>query len=243
MTINIGQIISKLDSVTSVDEAKAVLSDLTKVVDFERYLFVLFLPDSMLRSSMVLLTNYPETWMEKYIVDDFKNIDPIVRHVRNSYLPVFWREIINEEKNFTTKDKAFMGLASEFGIRYGVSIPCHGILGEIGVLSLCSSASLTIKEEQNAIYQCHMLMPYIHQTIKRLQLSGNIKTTLLTKREKECLLWASEGKTAWEISQILKISERTVIFHLKNSMNKTNSINRQQAIVKSILMGEIVPEI
>ena len=56
----------------------------------------------------------------------------------------------------------------------------------------------------------------------------------LSDREKECLFWASEGKTSWEIATILGISERTVNFHLNQVTNKTDSKNRNQAIAKSI---------
>jgi DNA-binding CsgD family transcriptional regulator len=59
----------------------------------------------------------------------------------------------------------------------------------------------------------------------------------ITVREKECIQWASMGKTSWEISQILNVSQRTVDFHLTNCIKKTNSTNRQHAIVKCILNG------
>ncbi|WP_081623599.1 MULTISPECIES: helix-turn-helix transcriptional regulator [Hyphomicrobiales] len=35
-------------------------------------------------------------------------------------------------------------------------------------------------------------------------------------REREVFKWASRGKTAWEISQILSIGKRTVNTHLRN---------------------------
>ncbi|MCF2858453.1 helix-turn-helix transcriptional regulator [Pseudoalteromonas sp. SMS1] len=57
----------------------------------------------------------------------------------------------------------------------------------------------------------------------------------ITKRERDCLLWACEGKTSWEISQILGVSERTVNFHLANCIEKTNSANRLQAIAKCVV--------
>ena len=65
----------------------------------------------------------------------------------------------------------------------------------------------------------------------------------LSDREKECLVWASEGKTSWEIATIHGISERTVNFHLNQVTNKTDSRNRNQAIAKSISSGIIVPSL
>jgi len=64
----------------------------------------------------------------------------------------------------------------------------------------------------------------------------------LSKREVECLTWISKGKTSSEVSQILGISERTVNFHVKNSMDKFDAVNRTHLIalfVKSYLVSAI----
>jgi len=58
--------------------------------------------------------------------------------------------------------------------------------------------------------------------------------TTLTRREKDVLLWASEGKSAWEIGVILSISERTVKFHLSNIYRKFEVSTRAQAIVYAL---------
>lgn len=63
---------------------------------------------------------------------------------------------------------------------------------------------------------------------------------LLTKRERECLHWVSKGKTSWEVSTILGISERTVNFHIQNCMRKTNSSNRQHATIKYLINKEVM---
>jgi len=52
----------------------------------------------------------------------------------------------------------------------------------------------------------------------------------LTAKERDVLKWVIEGKTSWEIGQILATSERTVKFHLKNVYAKLNVCNRAQAV-------------
>lgn len=71
---------------------------------------------------------------------------------------------------------------------------------------------------------------YLYDTYRRLNGSNNVRDSQLTPREIECIYWAAQGKTSWEISRILSITERTVNFHLSNSMQKTGSTNRQQLI-------------
>jgi DNA-binding CsgD family transcriptional regulator len=57
---------------------------------------------------------------------------------------------------------------------------------------------------------------------------------LLTNREKEILEWIMKGKTTWEVSTILNISERTVNFHVSNFKTKLNAVSRSQAVVNAI---------
>ncbi len=52
----------------------------------------------------------------------------------------------------------------------------------------------------------------------------------LTSRETEVLTWLLEGKTNWEISQILCISKSTVKAHLKHSYQKLGVSNRYSAV-------------
>jgi DNA-binding CsgD family transcriptional regulator len=61
----------------------------------------------------------------------------------------------------------------------------------------------------------------------------------LTSKEAECLRWCKEGKTNWEIGEIMSISERTVEFHLSNTTKKLGVSNRITAVVKGIQLGLI----
>jgi LuxR family transcriptional regulator len=59
----------------------------------------------------------------------------------------------------------------------------------------------------------------------------------LTNREKEVLRWTAEGKTSAEIAQILGVTERTVNFHLCNSMQKLNVNNKISAAIRAVMLG------
>ncbi|GBE03501.1 MAG TPA: response regulator [Nitrospirae bacterium] len=61
----------------------------------------------------------------------------------------------------------------------------------------------------------------------------------LSMREKEVLKWLKIGKSSWDISIILGISERTVNFHVTNIMSKLDAMTRTQAVAISIEKGLI----
>lgn len=63
------------------------------------------------------------------------------------------------------------------------------------------------------------------------------KDTIITNREKEMLHWLRQGKTSWEISKILGISENTVNFHIKNIMHKLEAVNRPHLVALAVQKG------
>lgn len=56
----------------------------------------------------------------------------------------------------------------------------------------------------------------------------------LTKKENEVLRLLCEGMTSGEIAPILKISERTVNFHIANLVSKLSAKNRMHAVAIAV---------
>lgn len=61
----------------------------------------------------------------------------------------------------------------------------------------------------------------------------------LSNREKEILQWLMNGKSTWDISPILGISERTIKFHIDNIMKKLDAVNRTHAVAIALNTGLI----
>jgi DNA-binding CsgD family transcriptional regulator len=59
-------------------------------------------------------------------------------------------------------------------------------------------------------------------------------TVHFTNREIECLKWAAAGKSVWETSRILGITERTVSLYLETARTKIGAVNKTQAVAKAI---------
>ena len=115
-------------------------------------------------------------------------------------------------------------------------IPIKGSGNEMACLIFEFNAIIPDETLQQISYFWLLLSSYIYAKYNEYNECTHLK---LTKREIECIKWASEGKTSWEISQVLSISQRTVDFHLANCVTKTNSVNRQQAIAKCLIYGHL----
>jgi DNA-binding CsgD family transcriptional regulator len=71
---------------------------------------------------------------------------------------------------------------------------------------------------------------HVHLVHKSTGLFAQNRGYALTCKEKQVLQWIVGGKTSWEVSRILSVSERTIKFHLRNIYTKLNVANRAQAV-------------
>jgi len=61
----------------------------------------------------------------------------------------------------------------------------------------------------------------------------------LSDRERECLYWVAEGKTAGEVAMILGVTANTVNSYLSHAIRKVGASNRAMAIATAIRAGLI----
>jgi DNA-binding CsgD family transcriptional regulator len=82
------------------------------------------------------------------------------------------------------------------------------------------------------------LLPILFHAARQL---GNSVSSqgLLSKREVAILEWIKQGKSTWDISQVLSITERTVNFHVRNVYKKLEVVSRAQAVAVGIDLGVI----
>ena len=83
-------------------------------------------------------------------------------------------------------------------------------------------------------------LPHLRQALARVaQDESQKQTTTLSYREREVLQWMSEGKCTWDISRILRITERTVHYHSQNIMHKLEATTRSHAVSIAFKRGII----
>jgi DNA-binding CsgD family transcriptional regulator len=137
----------------------------------------------------------------------------------------------------TDEARKLLSHVDEEGIgRQIISTPVRSIVGETAVLLIGADTS---SEEWHASKKSiqrefQVLANYFHQHILRIYGNDAEQQMLVSVRELDCLKWAAAGKTAWEASVILGISERTVRFHLNAAREKLNCFTTTQAVAKAI---------
>lgn len=64
--------------------------------------------------------------------------------------------------------------------------------------------------------------------------TARLKKYSLTPREIEVLNWVAQGKSAWEVGEILNIAKRTVDEHVQTAVHKIGAVNRTHAVAIAV---------
>lgn len=184
------------------------------------------------RSEPYLAVTYSNEWVAHYKARSYVALDPVIRAGFSSLLPVEWSGLDARDSRL----KRFFGEAGDFGVGHsGISIPIRGRCGDRALLTLTTAQSP--REWKHAIPRLkrdfQMAGYHLHQTILRAE-GRDCPIPRLTPRELECLKWKAAGKTDWETSMILGLSEKTIRFYLDIARVKLNATNVTHAVAKAI---------
>jgi LuxR family transcriptional regulator, quorum-sensing system regulator BjaR1 len=120
----------------------------------------------------------------------------------------------------------------EFRMNDGFGFGVHTADGRSGVLIAgCEFYELGPRDEACL----HMAGIYFLDRLKELNPPPELETIRLTPRERDCLSWVAAGKSDWEISVILGISENTARGYVQQAMEKLQVSNRPHAVAVGLL--------
>lgn len=185
---------------------------------------------------LMMLNGWPPGWTELYTQHNLVQNDPVVAHCFRSNAPFEWIDAPYDSVT-NPRAKEVMDRATDFRMNRGFCVPIHTSEGFQAVVTMAGDV---VDLEGQAKRALHLMALYSHG--KAVELCGQRKfpkPKLLTKREREILQWTAIGKTAWEVSQILNISEETVVSHVKAAAAKFDTPNRVATVVAALRRGEI----
>ncbi len=195
-------------------------------------------PKEHLQEQHLLVSAYPAGWMDRYVGQDYVHIDPVARRVKRDLSPFLW----SEAASFAGREDSaivntMFGEAQEFNLRAGFTVPFITLDGAVAAVSLGGEA---VDMPPAARGMISMIATFAIGRAIDLRTSGRSRQCPgLTAREIECLKWAAEGKSEWEISAILDVSEHTADKHLSNAHRKLGAANRAHAVALAIRWGLI----
>ena len=203
-------------------------------LEFDHCAYGLRMPLPLTQPKIAMFNNYPVAWQRRYQEKSYLAIDPTVQHGMRSLLPVIWCD------NLFAPARELWEEARSFGLESGWAQSSRDLNGVVGMLTLARSGEpLSDAELRDKRLKMAWFTQMAHLGMSRLLAVKMIPQIgiRLSCREIEVLRWTGDGKTSSEISDILKISERTVNFHIGNAMIKLNSPNKAAAVIRAAMLG------
>lgn len=187
----------------------------------------------------VINVSYSNDWLYTYGKRQYAAVDPVLQALLSTFETQTWEQAYR--KTSSTKQCEFIEEARSYGLTNGMTT---GLLEQSRrYASFFSFAGGDPEDVRRYKALVEYLIPYFHRV-----LIDNIHTPLpnrvkgLSPRETTVLMWMKHGKTNWEISRILGVSERTVRFHVEGIFVKLDVSSRTQAVACAMEQGLLAEE-
>src|SRR5205085_1838462 len=140
--------------------------------------------------------------------------------------PIIW----NQETYTSIGQGDVWEMQAQYGYRAGIALALHLPEGRHFCMGVDRDQALPTSSAEVTRMVADLQLFAVHAQDAALRLlappspPGDIPS--LTPRELESLRWTMEGKTAWELGNILGISERTAVLHVNNATHKLDCVNK-----------------
>ncbi|PHR62362.1 MAG: hypothetical protein COA47_04665 [Robiginitomaculum sp.] len=188
----------------------------------------------------LLIGTIPKNYLKKYWQGGNIFHDPMTRQIIHANIPVRFCDIA-KSPDPTRDEQKTMDMRAKQGIIDGYSFPLKGRLNRFAMMGVHGDVSGFIDCDVMLLEM--LCIEFYRQATQLFPLPANLQQAehgVLTKRERECLSWVAKGKTNWDVSQILMITERTVQYHIENAREKLGAESRLHAVILAARHLEIV---
>jgi DNA-binding CsgD family transcriptional regulator len=185
----------------------------------------------------IIVDNIPHAYKGEFSSRANYVRDPVMQHCKHKSVPIIW-----DQSTYTA-----CGLGSKWetqashGFRAGVALALHLPEGKHFFLGVDRDAPLPDDpvEVTRIVADLQLFAVHAQEAALRLLVPSSLDPDIppLTPRELEALRWTMEGKTAWEVGNILGISERTAVLHVSNATRKLGCVSKHQAVLKALRLG------
>lgn len=207
------QFLDKIRTATDNDELGDALAVACDTMGFQYFALTHHLASS--DPHAIRLHNYPDPWVAWFDEHGLGVSDPVHRASQVTSVGFPWSDVPAMIK-LTRADEDVLGRARREGIGNGYTVPAH-VPGEAS--GSCSFAVAPSRDMPGlALPMVQLFGAFAFEAARRLNGVRDVgagRPPVLTDRQRDCVLWAARGKTAWEVARILGLSEETVIQHLK----------------------------
>lgn len=223
----------------SQDEFRSEIVRFSQSLGFDTVSAITVIDRPLSDPEFIAVDNAPEAYWDAMEAAANQRRDPVMQHCKQHSIPIIW----NQDTYTSHGAGDIWEEQAQFGYRNGVCLALHMPEGRHFVLGVDRVQAMPKDPSELTRMVADLQLFAVHAQDAALRIlvpaAAQPERPQLTPRELECLRWTMDGKTAWEVGELLGISERTAVLHLNNGMHKLDCTNKHQAVLKALRLGLI----
>jgi DNA-binding CsgD family transcriptional regulator len=211
----------------------------TKRLGFETVSATVVIDHLLGEAEFITVDNTPRDYRESFQNRENWRRDPVMQHCKRQSMPIIW-----DQSTYADRGLGDMWeYQARFGYRHGIAMALHMPEGRHFFLGVDRDKPVPpdTGELTRIVADLQLFAVHAQDAAMRILTPAMTSSSMpsLTPRELETLRWTMEGKTAWEVGNLLGISERTAVLHVNNATHKLDCVNKHQAVLKALRLGLI----
>lgn len=221
----------------SRDEFQGEVTAFTRRLGFDTFSATVVIDHMLGEAEFITVDNTPRAYKDFFRNRQSGRADPVMQHCKRQSVPIIW-----DQKTYVSK-----GLGEKweeqarFGISNGVALALHMPEGRHFFIGVERDRPVPADpgELTRMVADLQLFAVHAQDAALRILVPSPVDPSVpsLTPRELEALRWTMEGKTAWEVGDVLGIAERTAVLHVNNATHKLGCVNKHQAVLKALRLG------
>ena len=211
----------------------------TKRLGFETVSATVVIDHLLGEAEFITIDNTPEQYQDAFQNRQNWRLDPVMQHCKRQSMPIIWSQKTYVSQGLGDKWEE----QARYGYCNGIALALHMPEGRHFFLGVDRDQPVPMHagELTRVVADLQLFAVHAQDAALRILTPGTTDPTnpALTPRELETLRWTMEGKTAWEVGNVLGITERTAALHVNNATHKLGCVNKHQAVLKALRLGLI----
>ncbi|WP_254603263.1 helix-turn-helix transcriptional regulator [Sphingomonas bacterium] len=178
--------------------------------------------------------NYPDRWADYYDENALGVSNAVHRASHVTSIGFRWSDI-PQMIPLTARDRRVLLLGSHQGVGDGYTVPAN-VPGEAyGSCSFANEASRPMANKMLPLAQLAGVFAFgAARRLWSVRAFERAPAPTLTDRQRDCALWAARGKSDWDTSCILGLSEETVARHIRDGCERYGVNKRTLLAIRAL---------
>lgn len=226
-------------TVTNQDDLADAMGLITADLGFQYFALAHHVDLALTGATAIRLHNYPTQWADYYEANGLGVNDPVHRASHKTSIGFRWSRI-PALVPLTSRDWRMLDRGRAEGIGDGFTVPAN-VPGEaFGSCSFANDEDRPVEDANLPLAQ--LVGDFAFEAARRLWHVRDLpmlESPRLTDRQRDCVRWLARGKSDWEISEILDLSEETVTKHLKLARERYGVEKRTSLAIRALFDGTL----